>query len=112
MKNILIIFTFIFFSCSINNDQAMYEEKLVLWANLRSNFPLIDTVFVARSASLNEMILTPDSVMVEVRSKDLWIDNAQVSIIGDSVNILLEAVTNSPGRYFTNADYILSLIHI
>ena len=65
MKNILIIFTFIFFSCSINNDQAMYEEKLVLWANLRSNFPLIDTVFVARSASLNE----------EVRSKDLWIDS-------------------------------------
>jgi len=96
MKKILIIFTFIFFSCSINDDQAMYEEKLVLWANLRSNFPLIDTVFVARSASLNE----------EISSKDLWIDDAQVSIIGDTVNILLEPVTNSPGRYFTNADYI------
>ena len=96
MKNILIIFTFIFLSCSINDDQAMYEEKLVLWANLRSNFPLIDTVFVARSASLNE----------EVKSKDLWIDDAQVSIIGDTVNIILDPVTNSPGRYFTNVDYI------
>ena len=96
MKKILIIFTFIFFSCSINDDQSTYEEKLVLWANLRSNFPLIDTVFVAKSASLNE----------QVSSKDLWIDEAQVYIIGDTVNLALMPVTDSPGRYFTNSNYI------
>ena len=96
MKKILIIFTFLFFSCSINDDQATYDEKLVLWANLRSNFPLIDTVFVARSASLNE----------KVSSKDLWIDEAQVYIIGDTVNLALMPVVDSPGRYFTNSNYI------
>ena len=96
MKRILIIFTFIFFSCSINDDQVTYEEKLVLWANLRSNFPLIDTVFVARSASLNE----------KVSSKDLWVDEAQVYIIGDTVNLALMPVVDSPGRYFTNSNYI------
>jgi len=96
MKKILIIFTFIFFSCSINDGQATYEEKLVLWANLRSNFPLIDTVFVARSASLNE----------KISSKDLWIEDAQVYIIGDTVNMHLDPVSGSPGRYFADSDYI------
>jgi len=96
MKRILIIFTFIFFSCSINDDQVTYEEKLVLWANLRSNFPLIDTVFVAKSASLNE----------QVSSKDLWVNEAQVYIIGDTVNLALMPVVDSPGRYFTNSNYI------
>ena len=50
MKRILSIFAFMLFSCSINDDQVTYEEKIVLWANLRSNFPLIDTVFVSKSA--------------------------------------------------------------
>ena len=96
MKKILIIFTFLFISCSINDDQAAYEEKLVLWANLRSDFPLIDTVYVAKSASLNE----------RVSSKDLWVNEAQVYIIGDTINLILMPVIDSPGRYFTNSNYI------
>ncbi len=95
MKKILIIFTFLFFSCSMNNDQAAYEEKLVLWANIRSDFPLIDTVYVAKSASLNE----------RVSSKDLWVNEAQVYIIGDTINLILMPVIDLPGRYFTNSNY-------
>ena len=75
MKRKLSIFAFMLFSCSINDDQVTYEEKIVLWANLRSNFPLIDTVFVSKSASLNE----------NIPSKDLWIQDAQVHIIGDTI---------------------------
>ena len=96
MKQILILSIFIFLSCSINDDQATYDEKLVLWANLRSNFPLVDTVFVAKSASLNQ----------NVSSMDLWIDEAEVYIVGDTVRIDLIPVINSPGRYFTNSNYI------
>ena len=96
MKNILFIISFLILSCTINDDQVEYEEQLVLWANLRANFPLIDTVFVARSANLNE----------NVSSKQLWIDEAQVYIIGDTINLLLNPVLNSPGRYFTNSNYI------
>ena len=96
MKNILFIISFLILSCTINDDQVEYEEQLVLWANLRANFPLIDTVFVARSANVNE----------NVSSKQLWIDEAQVHIIGDTINLLLNPVLNSPGRYFTNSNYI------
>ncbi len=96
MKNILFIISFLILSCTINDDQVEYEEQLVLWANLRANFPLIDTVFVARSANLKE----------NVSSKQLWIDDAQVHIIGDTIDLLLNPVLNSPGRYFTNSNYI------
>jgi hypothetical protein len=96
MKKIFIIFASLILSCTINDDQVEYQEQLVLWANLRANFPLIDTVFVARSANLNE----------NVSSKQLWIDEAQVHIIGDTINLLLRPVLNSPGRYFTNSNYI------
>jgi len=96
MKNILFIILFLILSCTINDDQVEYEEQLVLWANLRANFPLIDTVFVARSANLKE----------NVSSKQLWIDDAQVHIIGDTIDLLLNPVLNSPGRYFTNSNYI------
>ena len=96
MKRILSIFAFMLFSCSINDDQVTYEEKIVLWANLRSNFPLIDTVFVSKSASLNE----------NISSKDLWIQDAQVHIIGDTVNLYLYPIPGAAGRYFTNSNYI------
>ena len=96
MKRILSIFAFMLFSCSINDDQVTYEEKIVLWANLRSNFPLIDTVFVSKSASLNE----------NIPSKDLWIQDAQVHIIGDTVNLYLYPIPGAAGRYFTNSNYI------
>ena len=98
MKKILIILPIVYLACSINEDQVEYEEKLVLWANLRANFPLIDTVFVARSANLKE----------NVSSKQLWIDDAQVHIIGDTIDLLLDPVLNSPGRYFTSSNYIFS----
>ena len=96
MKNILFIISFLILSCTINDDQVEYDEQLVLWANLRANLPLIDTVFVTRSANLKE----------NVSSKQLWIDDAQVHIIGDTIDLLLNPVFNSPGRYFTNSNYI------
>ena len=96
MKNILFIISFLILSCTINDDQVEYEEQLVLWANLRANFPLIDTVFVSRSANLKE----------NISSKELWIDDAQVQIIGDTINLVLDPVLDSPGRYFTNSNYI------
>ncbi|MDP6261456.1 MAG: DUF4249 family protein [Candidatus Marinimicrobia bacterium] len=96
MKKILIILPFIFMSCSINDENIVYEEKLVLWANIQANFPLVDTVFVSRSAALDENAV----------SEELWISDAEVRVIGDSINLLLQPVAGRAGRYFTDEDYV------
>ena len=62
-------------SCSFNDSEMVYEEKLVVFASISANLPVIDTVLVSKTASIND-----ESVL----SSDLVINDAQVRLIEDS----------------------------
>ena len=94
---ITIIFGFIFVQgCMDKDDTYDYEQKLSVWAHLQSSMPLSDTVFVSRTASIDE----------ETPADSLWISNATVKINGDTLDMLLDPVAGKPGRYFTESSYI------
>jgi hypothetical protein len=95
-KIILIILPFISLFCTINDDAIVYEEKLVLWANIEANSPLIDTVFVSRTIVIDN----------NENWEELWISNAEVRVIGDTVDVLLHPVIGRSGRYFTDNNYV------
>ena len=91
----IFILPFIFLSCSINDNIVIYEQKLVLWANIEANSSLVDTVFVSRTSAINE----------NINSDELWISNAEVWVRGDTIDMLLYPVTGRAGRYFTDNNY-------
>ena len=94
---ITIIFGLLFIQGCINKDDDFeYEQKLSVWAHLQSSMPLSDTVFVSRTASIDE----------ETPADSLWIPNAAVKITGDTLNMLLDPVAGNPGRYFTESSNI------
>ena len=48
-------------SCSFNDSEMVYEEKLVVFASISANLPVIDTVLVSKTASINdEGVLSSD----------------------------------------------------
>ena len=63
MKKISIIYFIIIVlalsiqSCSFDDDVIKYEQKVVVFASINAGFPVIDTVFVSRSASVEEEIM-------------------------------------------------------
>ena len=61
-------------SCSFDDNTINYEEKLVVFASINAGFPVYDTVFVSRTAEVNE----------SVDSEDLYIENASVKLINIS----------------------------
>ena len=50
---LIFILSLLIVSCSFNNEVIEYEEKLVVFASIVANLPVMDTVFVSRSASLS-----------------------------------------------------------
>ena len=62
-------------SCSFNDSEMVYEEKLVVFASISANLPIIDTVLVSTTAGIND-----ESVL----SSDLVVNDAQVRLIDDS----------------------------
>tara|TARA_E500000075_G_scaffold90600_1_gene82033 strand:- start:825 stop:1055 length:231 start_codon:yes stop_codon:yes gene_type:complete len=46
----------IFQSCSFNDDTIKYEEQLVVFASINAGFPVFDTVFVSRTAGVDETV--------------------------------------------------------
>ena len=113
MKNIfnksvflLIIFVFIP-SCSFEDKVMDYEEKLVIFASINANMPITDTVFISRSASLDE----------DIDAEDLVIENAQVRLVNLSSEDKKELKFYSlgSGKYFPlsiEATYLDSLNYI
>ena len=67
-------------SCSFNDSQMVYEEKLVVFASISANLPIIDTVLVSKTASIND-----ESTL----SSDLVVNDAQVRLIEDSTGKIL-----------------------
>ena len=61
----------VFQSCSFNDDTIKYEEQLVVFASINAGFPVFDTVFVSRTAGVDEI----------VDAADLYIEDADVKLI-------------------------------
>ena len=80
----------IFQSCSFDDTEMIYEEKLVVFASISANLPIIDTVLVSKTAGIEE----------DVVASDLFINDAQVSLIEDSTGNTLDFFNVGPGQYF------------
>ena len=78
-------------SCSFNDSEMVYEEKLVVFASISANLPVIDTVLVSKTASINDE---------DVLSSDLVVNDAQVQLIEDSTGKTLDFFNVGPGQYF------------
>ena len=96
LLTIISILCFMLFGCMGLDDTYDYEQRLSVWAHFQSNKPLVDTVFVSRTAKIDE----------EIPSDSLWVRNAVVMINGDTLDMLLNPVIGKPGRYFTESSYV------
>ena len=69
-KKLSVISMLIFLGCNIQDVDESYEKKFVVFGNIQANLPMVDTLFVSRTASLDE----------EIDADELWIANANVKI--------------------------------
>ncbi len=76
-------------SCGFDDDELIYEETLVVFANITADFPVIDTVLVSRTTTIDESL----------PSDSLWVENAEVVLI-DSNETKLYFQNFGRGRYF------------
>ena len=79
----------VFQSCSFNDDTIKYEEQLVVFASINAGFPVFDTVFVSRTAGVDET----------VDAADLYIEDADVKLINMSDSSELHFYSMGNGRY-------------
>lgn len=96
MKNkIKLIIEILFFSifiqsCSFDDNNIEYEEQLVVFASINAGFPVFDTVFVSRTAGVEE----------SVEAENLYIDDANVKMINMSDSTELNFYSLGNGRYY------------
>ena len=86
----LLILVIVLHSCSFEDSEMVYEEKLVVFASISANLPVIDTVLVSKTAGIEENVV----------ASDLFINDAQVSLIEDSSGNTLNFFNVGPGKYF------------
>ena len=102
MKKINLYFLFILFmlfgACdNFNDPESPYLEKYVVFGNISGNMPMIDdTIYVSRSASLDE----------KIDADQLWINDAIVTISGDGNEYQASLVPGHNGRYQTDPSVI------
>ena len=96
IKYLSVICMVIFLGCNIQDVDEPYEKKIVVFGNIQANLPMVDTLFVSRTASVDE----------EVDADELWITNANVKISSEDGTEIAQPVTGMPGRYLTRKDYI------
>ncbi len=77
-------------SCSFEDSEMVYEERLVVFASISADLPVIDTVLVSKTAGIEENVV----------ANDLFINDAQVSLIEDSSGNRLDFFNVGPGKYF------------
>jgi hypothetical protein len=87
---IIVLIGFNFYSCGFDDQEAVYQENLVVFGSIVANLPVSDTVLVSRSASISEDVL----------AQDLWIDDADVYMINDSTKDSLMFKNVGTGKYF------------
>jgi len=86
-----ILIALFFKSCSFDDTEMTYEEKLVVFASISANLPIVDTVLVSKTADIND-----NSVL----ASGLVINDAQVRLIEDSTGKTLNFFNVGPGQYF------------
>ena len=95
----ILIFALLVFACEgFNDPDSPYIEQYVVFANISANKPMIeDTVFVSRTASLDESI----------DAEELWVSDAKITITGEN-DLFTTAypVKGRPGRYQTDTTFI------
>ncbi len=101
MKKGLIIIPFLLFFSCIEDDPAVYDEKLVVFSSLTAGFPmgvLGDTCTVSLSADIAE----------EKDPQSLFVSDAFVTIqaVGEAERDTLFPVPDSPGRYLSRSSVI------
>ena len=101
LKKGLFIFLFLLFAGCIDEDPAVYEEKLVVYASLTAGFPmgvLGDTCSVSLSADIAE----------EKDPQALFVSDAFVTIqdVEQTAVDTLFPVPGSPGRYLSRESVI------
>ncbi len=95
----LFILVFIAFSAcdDFNDPESPYIEQYVVFGNISGNMSMIDdTIFVSRSASLDE----------KVEANQLWISDADITISGDGNSYTAFPVLGQPGRYQTEQSVV------
>jgi hypothetical protein len=90
LYTLTILTIFVFQSCDFNDTELNYNEQLVVFASITAGLPILDTVLVSRTASVNEDVIT----------NDLWINDAVVKLINDSTNEILSFNNVGNGQYF------------
>ena len=80
----------LFQSCSFDDATIQYEEQLVVFASINAGFPVFDTVFVSRTAGVDE----------NVDASNLYIENADVKLINVSDSSELNFYSVGNGRYY------------
>ncbi len=106
IKKIYFLLIVLFQACSFEDEEIMYEQNLVVFATITANLPVIDTVFISKTASLDEDVL----------SENLWVEDAEVILVkinNDSTDgEILEYKDLGDGKYFpisntsSSEDYI------
>ena len=77
-------------SCTFDDNTIEYQEQLVVFASINAGFPVFDTVFVSRTAEVNE----------SVDAEELYIDDANVTLINMSDSSELHFYSIGNGRYY------------
>ena len=93
IKIFLVVLTFN--SCRFEDNEMVYEDKLVAFASISASLPVIDTIFVSKTAAIEN-----DNIIAE----DLKINDAKVRLIEDSTGNYLEYNNVGPGAYFPLAE--------
>ena len=87
---IILLLGFTFYSCGFDDQEAEYQETLVVFGSIVANLPVSDTVLVSKTASISEDVL----------AQDLWINDAEVFMINDSTRDTLLFFNVGVGKYF------------
>jgi len=94
----IIIISVLLLSCeNFNDPETPYEEQYVVFANISGNLPMIaDTIFVSRSASIEE----------GTDAEDLWVSNADITISNENMEAKALPLIGKPGRYQTDLSVV------
>lgn len=79
----------LFSACAPVDDEIKYEEKVVVFGNLKANFTLADTIYVSKSYDIDQ----PHEAEAN------WITDADVSVKGRVLTHPFQPVEGAPGRY-------------
>ena len=52
-KKLIVISGLIFIGCEIQDIDSPYIEKIAVFANIQANLPILDTLFVSRTAAID-----------------------------------------------------------